>query len=295
MTEVLALEAISKHYGRTQALANVSLAVRAGEVFGVLGPNGSGKTTMLSIVLGAIRQSQGQFRWFGHASSNLARRRIGSLLEAPAFYPWLTGLQNLKVMAAIKGIPASEAEQPLHQVGLWNERNAPYQAYSLGMKQRLGIAAAIMGRPDVLVLDEPTNGVDAQGIAEIRGIIEKFAHQGGSVILASHILDEVEKVCSHVAILKKGKVLKWGSIQDVLATHSWIELGASDLTALEETLRRLYPQVRIEKRGIYLELHGASITPREINAQLHNQGIIVAHLVERRPSLESQYLQVVDH
>ena len=294
MAEVLALESISKRYGRTEALSNVSLTVGAGEVFGVLGPNGSGKTTMLSIVLGATRPSQGQFRWFGKEASAHARRQIGALLELPAFYPWLSGLRNIKIMAAIKGISEGDAEPPLRAVGLWQERNLSYQAYSLGMKQRLGIAAALMGHPKLLVLDEPTNGVDAQGIADIRGIIDQFARQGGTVMLASHILDEVEKVCSHVAILKHGKVLKSGAIHYALATQRWIDLATSDLAALEHALHALYPQARIEKRGEHLELHGAAASPSEINARLCAQGIIVGHMIERLPSLESQYLQVVD-
>lgn len=294
MAEVLSLQSISKQYGRTRALSGVSLTVGAGEVFGVLGPNGSGKTTMLGIALGTVRPSAGTYRWFGQAASGAARRRIGALLEQPAFYPWLSGLANLKVMAAIKRLPPSSADEPLRTVGLWEARDQPYQGYSLGMKQRLGIASTLMGQPEVLVLDEPTNGVDAKGIAEIRAIIDSFARQGGTVILASHILDEVEKVCSHVAILKSGNVLKTGAIRDALATHSWIELGAADLAALERLVRAIEPGARVERRGDLLELHDTKLTPSELNGRLAAQGLVVGHLVKRLPSLESQYLQVVE-
>lgn len=295
MAEVLALQSISKSYGRTQALSRVSITVEAGQVYGILGPNGSGKTTMLAIALGAVAASSGQLRWFGEPPAGRLRRRIGALIEQPAFYPWLSGLANLQVMAAIKKAPASAVEAPLRRVGLWDARNHLYQSYSLGMKQRLGLAATLIGQPQLLVLDEPTNGVDAQGIYEIRALIAEFAQQGGTVILASHILDEVEKVCSHVAILKSGQVVKSGPIQTAFASQSWIEVGATDLSALARHLHHIEAEAKILVRGEILEIHAGRLSPAEINRELVAHGIIVNHLVKRLPSLESQYLQAVEN
>lgn len=295
MAEVLALQSISKSYGRTQALSRVSITVESGQVYGILGPNGSGKTTMLAIALGAVAASAGQLRWFGEPPSGRQRRRIGSLLEQPAFYPWLSAWANLQVIAAIKRVPESAIEAPLRRIGLWEARHQLYQSYSLGMKQRLALAAALIGQPELLVLDEPTNGVDAQGIFDVRALIAEFAQRGGTVILASHILDEVEKVCSHVAILKAGQVVKSGPIHTTFATQAWIEIAAADLTSLEQQLRVIEAQAEITRRGDVLEVRSGNLSAAELNQQLAARGITINHLVKRLPSLETQYLQAVEH
>ena len=293
MTEILVTENLVKAYDRKIAVRRLSLAVGAGQVFGLLGPNGSGKTTTLGMLLGTIRPDSGSFRWFGAGRGARERRRIGSLLEQPSFYPWLSGDANLKVVSAVKKLPASAIEAPLKTVGLWDARMQPFQTYSLGMKQRLAIAAALLGRPDALLLDEPTNGVDAQGIVDIRSIIKEFAKSGGTVILASHLLDEVEKVCTDVAILKDGAIVKAGTTRAILATNGWIEVGASDLEALAVALRTILPDVRVQRGEGCLEVHDSRLTTAEINRRLAESGVIVGHLVQRQPSLESQYLELV--
>lgn len=293
MSSVLAVQNLTKSFGSKRALTGVSLEVGRGQVFGLLGPNGSGKTTTLGIVLGSVHAASGTFRWFDKGASATERRRIGALLEQPTFYPWLCGYDNLCVTAAIKNVARSRIEVALRQVGLWDARRQAFQTYSLGMKQRLGIAAALLGEPEVLVLDEPTNGVDAQGIFEIRSLISEYAAKGGTVVLASHMLDEVEKVCSHVAILKDGAVLKTGTIASVLATRGWIELSATDLNALEGTLKDLLPEARLTRATDLIEVHGATMAPAAINARLAERGVYLGLLMHRQPSLESQYLQLV--
>lgn len=293
MAAILAIDHLAKAYSGKSALKDLSLSVDRGQVFGLLGPNGSGKTTTLGIVLGALRADRGHYVWFGEGSGGRQRRRIGALLEQPSFYPWLTGRQNLAVFAAIKGVSAGEVDQPLKTVGLYEARDKAFEAYSLGMKQRLGIAAALLGKPEVLVLDEPTNGVDAQGIFEIRSLIGSLAAQGITVILASHMLDEVEKVCTHLAILKDGGIVKAGAIATVLSNKSWIEVGAADLGVLERALRELEPAARVVIGTSTLELHGGVLAAGDLNARLLQRGIVLEHLARRHPSLESNYLALV--
>ena len=293
MAEVLSIRNLSKSYKSKPAIRSISFEVGAGQVFGLLGPNGSGKTTTLGIILGAIRKDAGDFSWFASGRSGQQRKRIGALIEQPAFYPWLSGRANLKITAAIRGLPYGGIDAAIAHVGLSEAGEKTFQQYSLGMKQRLGIAAALLGSPDVLVLDEPTNGVDAQGIFEIRNIIKQFAVKGGSVILASHMLDEVEKVCTHTAILKEGNVLRTGPISSVLSTKGWIEVGADSLPELERLVKELYPVARIDRQEGVIALHDVTVGTGELNAQLAKAGIVVTHLVQRHPSLESQYLQLV--
>ncbi len=293
MSQVLSIEGLRKTYDRKLVLKGLSLSVAAGQVFGLLGPNGSGKTTTLGIVLGVVRAGGGRFGWFGSGNGGRERKRIGSLLEQPCFYPWLSGRVNLRVFAAVKGLADASLDEPLATVGLSVAADQAFGTYSLGMKQRLGIAAALLGKPEVLVLDEPTNGVDAQGIFEIREIIMEYGRRGGTVILASHMLDEVEKVCSHVAILKDGEVLKTGTIAAVLSTKGWIEAAAADLSALERRLKEIEPLARVERRGGLLEIYDAQRSPGEINAKLAAEGVVLEHLARKQPSLETQYLQLV--
>lgn len=298
MAEVLSIDNLAKNYGRKAALSDLSFKVGAGEVFGLLGPNGSGKTTTLGIILGAVHAGSGSYRWFQSGTSGRERRRIGALLEQPSFYPWLSGSANLKIFAAVKAVPGESAggsvDQALKTVGLWEARAQSFQTYSLGMKQRLALAATMLGQPECLVLDEPTNGVDAQGIFEIREIIRNYARDGRTVILASHMLDEVEKVCSHVAILKDGKALRTGTIASVLSTKAWLEVSAADPDALAKALAELAPLARIERRSEgYFELHGVALAPAVLNERLTQRGVYLSALAQRQPSLEAQYLQLV--
>ena len=207
---VLTAKNLAKSYGSLAALDGLDLTVEAGQVFGLLGPNGSGKTTLLAVLLDVLHPSGGSFTWFDGTAGEQVRNRIGALLETPNFYPYLNADQNLSMVALIKGMANPPLDSLLDLVQLKERRRSPYKTYSLGMKQRLALAACLVGDPDVLILDEPTNGLDPEGMVEVRNIIQKIAAQGKTIILASHILDEVEKICSHVAIIKKGRLLAIG-------------------------------------------------------------------------------------
>ena len=237
MTKVLTTDNLSKKYGLLKVLNGVSLSVEKGSIFGILGPNGSGKTTTLSILLDVIPQESGSFQWFEEAPNYQNRKRIGALLETPNFYPYLSAEKNLQIAAQIKGIPYTEIEGVLKTVGLFERKNDHFETFSLGMKQRLAIASALLGNPEVLLLDEPTNGLDPQGIAEIRNLIQSVAEKGLTIILASHMLDEVEKVCSHVAIIKKGVLLVQGKVDEILSQEPMVELKAENMDALLVALK----------------------------------------------------------
>jgi ABC-2 type transport system ATP-binding protein len=199
--EVLAINNLSKSYGKVKALDNLNLKIEAGNVYGLLGPNGSGKTTTLGIILGILSSDTGSFKWFDGKYGDNPRKKIGSILETPNFYPYLTASENLEIVRRIKKADKSNFDHLLKKVDLYERRRSKFQTYSLGMKQRLAIASTLIGNPEVLIFDEPTNGLDPQGIAEVRSILKNIASEGKTVILASHILDEVEKICSHVAII----------------------------------------------------------------------------------------------
>ena len=207
METILEISHLYKNYGKIKAVQDLNLQVESGTVFGLLGPNGSGKTTTLGIVLDVVHKTKGEFRWFGMPPTNNSRKKIGAILEAPAFYPYLSAVENLKIVAQIKNTPFDRIELVLEKVGLLDRRNDRFQTYSLGMKQRLAIGSALLSDPLVLLLDEPTNGLDPQGIADVRELILKISAEGKTIILASHLLDEVQKVCSHFAVLNKGQML----------------------------------------------------------------------------------------
>lgn len=206
---ILSVEGVTKFYGSLRALNDVTFRVPEGSVFGIIGPNGSGKTTLLGIVTGILRATAGQTVLFEdlETPANLLRQRIGTLLETPNFYPYLSATDNLAIAARIKGVDKREIDLALNKVGLFERRDSRFNTFSLGMRQRLAIASALLGNPRVLILDEPTNGLDPEGIAEIRELIKELGAQGHTVIMASHLLAEVEKTCTHVAVLKNGRLL----------------------------------------------------------------------------------------
>lgn len=224
---ILTVENLAKDYGAIKALKGVSFSVPKGSVFGILGPNGSGKTTLLGIIMSILKPTSGSYKLFDEAPEDAHRRRIGTLLETPNFYHYLSAVQNLKINAAIKGRGEEGIDEILQIVNLHQRKNSPFSSYSLGMKQRLAIAAALLGDPEVLVFDEPTNGLDPVGIAEIRGLIKELAKKGKTIIMASHLLDEVEKVCSHVAILKQGTLVASGHVDEIFVHDDVVELGVS--------------------------------------------------------------------
>lgn len=295
MEHVLSIDNLNKNYGSLKALKNLSFNIDRGSVFGLLGPNGSGKTTTLGIILGVTHATSGSFSWFGKPLSKETLLRVGAILEQPNIYPYLSAVNNLKVVADIKGTDFNRIDEVLNLVGLYERRNDKYKNFSLGMKQRLAIAAALLNNPEVLVLDEPTNGLDPQGIAHIREIINKIAQTGTTILLASHMLDEVEKVCTHFAVLKKGETLITGAVAEVLGDNTSVELTCDDETKLAEALTKLtYIKSvnRNQNKKFTVTITDKAITGAHINADLYEQGVILSHLNLRKKSLESYFLEV---
>jgi ABC-2 type transport system ATP-binding protein len=294
MNEILSIHGLSKSYKNVKAIRNLDLLIEEGQAYGILGPNGSGKTTTLSIVTGIIRQDAGLFRWFGEAPEASQRKSIGSLIETPHFYPYLNLEKNLKIICDIKGMPYGDIDRVLETAQLAERKRSRFSTLSLGMKQRLGIAAALLGDPRVLVLDEPTNGLDPEGIAEVREIVIQQVQQGKTLILASHILSEVEKICSHVAILKKGELLAEGPVRELLAEDEIIEISCNDNDHLRKKLSgsSLVKEIEAENGLLVLTLED-QVTPAEINRFAFDNNLTVNHLLSRKRSLESQFLELV--
>jgi len=295
---VLSLQGISKSYGRIRALDNLSFDVPEGCIFGVLGPNGSGKTTLLSIVLDVLKADNGQFRWFGNPGSPEQRKKIGSLLETPNFYHYLSAANNLKITHSISGRGgATEIDHVLQKVSLYERRNSRFSSYSLGMKQRLAVAAALLGNPSVLVLDEPTNGLDPVGIAEIRELMLELNRNGHTIIMASHLLDEVEKVCTHVAILKKGTLLTTGPVEDILVDEDIIEISAANPEALVAAMKKwgIAQSVSVKDNRVYLVFPKGTARPDEINRYCFSQGIVLEHLVIKKKRLEAKFFELTNN
>ncbi len=296
MEEVLRVVNLSKSYGRFSAISNVSFSVLRGEVLGLLGPNGSGKTTTLSVVLGAKFPDSGNYEWFGGIKAHGANRRIGTLLEMPYFYPSLSLYNNLRLIAAIRGVSENEVLPALGQVGLAERQASPYYTLSLGMKQRLSLASALMGNPEVLILDEPTNGLDPEGIAEVRQIIRHQALTGKTIILASHILDEVEKVCTSVVILKEGHVAWYGNVDDLASEKQLVSIGADDMRLLAELVEK-NPHIHYEglSKGYLTVSLSSNFSPSDANAWFQQNGVSLSHLEVQKRSLESHFLSIVKY
>jgi len=291
---ILSIKGLSKRYGRIQALDDLSFEVNRGNIFGILGPNGSGKTTTLGIVTSILNKSKGNFTWFGQSPNKSTRKRIGAIIEIPIFYPYLSGYNNLKIVADIKNIEYKDIDRVLEVVGLYERRNSRFRTYSLGMKQRLAIAAALLGNPEVLILDEPTNGLDPQGIAEIRELILKIAKDGITIILASHLLDEVQKICTNVVILKSGKKLFAGKVDEVHGEDASVVIASDNLQELENALKSYKYVKAIHRDGskIIASLH-ENINGYEINKYLFDKGIVISHLSLQKKSLEKQFLELL--
>ncbi|GEM50369.1 ATP-binding cassette domain-containing protein [Empedobacter brevis] len=296
MNKVLEITQLTKKFGSFTAVNNVSFSVEKGNVYGLLGPNGSGKSTTLGMILNVINPTAGSWKWFGKEPDNDSLKKIGAIIESPKFYPYLSAQKNLEIVADIKEADYSKIDEKLELVGLLSRKKDKFQQYSLGMKQRLAIAGALLNDPEVLILDEPTNGLDPQGIIQIRELIIKIAEQGTTIILASHLLDEVEKVCSHVVVLNQGKMLYAGSVDQMNSSFGSIEVSASNMESLEYTLKTFSFVSKVTKENNkLLAVLTEEKDPAEINKTLYEHGIIVNHLVKRRESLEQQFFQLIQN
>lgn len=293
METVLEIKNLSKHYGRIKAVDGLSLNVKRGNVFGILGPNGSGKTTTLGMILDIINPTEGNFLWFGKKSDKNVRKRIGAILEHPIFYPYLTAVQNLRIVCDIKGVPYSRIDEVLNQVGLEERKDWKFRTYSLGMKQRLSIGSALLCDPEVMLLDEPTNGLDPQGIAEIRELIVEIANSGKTILLASHLLDEVQKVCTHFAVLRKGQLIHQGPVDEVDKGHVQIEVKA-DADNLQAVLEGSGMASKVKRElDKYTMTMNNGYTASDVNAYLFKNDITAKHLLLKTRSLEQQFLEIL--
>lgn len=295
---ILTIENLNKIYGKkVHAVNNLSFEIHKGNVYGILGPNGSGKSTTLGIVLNVVNKTSGNFAWFGgQLDTHDALKKVGAIIERPNFYPYMTAEENLRLVCKIKGIPYSKVEEKLTLVGLIERKDSKFKTFSLGMKQRLAIASALLNDPEILILDEPTNGLDPQGIRQIRDLIKIIAAQGTTILLASHLLDEVEKVCSHVVVLQKGVMLYQGTVHGMVANEGFFELEANDMTRLQTEINqhKAVEKTEIEDGKLYVYLH-ENLDSAELNSYLANKGIVLSHLVKRKHSLEEQFLQLTNH
>ena len=294
---ILTVENITKNYGKLKALDRVSFSVPPGTVFGILGPNGSGKTTLLGIIMDVLKATEGDYSWNGQKGSHHQRKKIGTLLETPNFYHYMSAEANLQIAAEIKGRGKDDIPRVLQAVNLYQRKNSKFNTYSLGMKQRLAIASALLGDPDVLVFDEPTNGLDPAGIAEIRDLIQELNRQGKTIIMASHILDEVEKVCTHVAIIQKGVLKMVGSVAEVLSASTTnskvIEAASNDLAALENILKQMNGilNINLSENRLFLTCD-ENITAEQVNKYCFEKGIILNRLNLKVKSLETRFLEI---
>ncbi len=294
METILTLENLTKHFGPIKAVQDLSFTIEKGNVYGILGPNGSGKSTTLGMVLNVVNKTQGNFHWFdGSDSTHNALKKVGAIIERPNFYPFMTASQNLELVCKIKEVSKYKIDEKLELVGLLERKNSKFSTFSLGMKQRLAIASALLNDPEILILDEPTNGLDPQGIHQIREIIKKIAADGTTILLASHLLDEVEKVCTHVVILRQGNKLYSGTVDGMNASHGFFTLKSENQGDLKTALENHpdFASVK-EENGFLIAYLKNPMAPSELNKYLFEKGISLSHLVHRKESLEEQFLQL---
>ena len=292
MSTILTVSNLTKKFGYLTAVKDLSFTIEKGNVYGILGPNGSGKSTTLGIVLNVVNRTKGEFAWFdGSTSTHEALKKVGAIIERPNFYPYMTAIQNLKLVCKIKEVSEQKIEEKLELVGLLDRKNSKFRTYSLGMKQRLAIASALLNDPEILILDEPTNGLDPQGIHQIREIIKKVASQGTTILLASHLLDEVEKGCSHVVILRKGQKLYSGRVDDMMASYGFFELKSGNTDGLLQFLENNDSFGKVtQENGLITAFLKEEMNSEVLNRSLIEKGIVLSHLVKRKESLEEQFL-----
>lgn len=297
MEPILTINHLTKKFGYLTAVKDLSFTINKGNVYGILGPNGSGKSTTLGIVLNVVNKTTGEFQWFnGNLSTHEALKKVGAIIERPNFYPYMTAYENLKLVCKIKEVDYSKIQEKLELVDLWDRKDHKFRTYSLGMKQRLAIASALLNDPEILILDEPTNGLDPQGIHKIRSLIKKIASDGTTILLASHLLDEVEKVCSHVVVLRKGEKLYSGPVDEMISSHGYLELRSNDTDKLIQFLeeKKMFGKVKIEE-GLIVAFLDQPMEAQDINKLMFENGITLSHLVKRKESLEEQFLQLTDN
>ena len=294
METILSLKDLTKKYGALTAVDSLSFTIEKGNVYGILGPNGSGKSTTLGMVLNVVNKTSGEFAWFGgNTETHEALKKVGAIIEHPNFYPYMTAVQNLALVCKIKDVPSDKIEENLEIVNLLDRKDSKFKTFSLGMKQRLAIASALLNDPEILILDEPTNGLDPQGIHQIREIIRKIAAGGTTILLASHLLDEVEKVCSHVVIIRNGKKLYSGPVDAINASHGFFELQAKNMQLLQELLIA-HPGIEnvTVKENVVTAILKEPMEAEAINEYLFEKGLSLSYLVKRKESLEEQFLEL---
>ena len=298
METILSLKNLHKKFGAIHAVNDLSFDIKKGNVYGILGPNGSGKSTTLGIILNVVNKTSGSFSWYdGNLTTHQALKKVGAIIERPNFYPYMTAIQNLELVCKIKGVSFTKIEDKLKIVNLYERRKSKFSTFSLGMKQRLAIASALLNDPEILILDEPTNGLDPQGIHEIRVLIKEIALTGTTILLASHLLDEVEKVCSHVIVIREGAKLYSGTVDEMVASHGLFELKVdADAEKLLELLTKFegISAIKTEDDKFIATLN-RPVSASEINSYLFQNGIVLSHLVKRKPSLEQQFLTLTNN
>lgn len=294
---ILSIKNLDKKYGKIHAVKNLSFDIQKGNVYGILGPNGSGKSTTLGIVLNVVNKTSGSFSWFGgKLETHDALKKVGAIIERPNFYPYMTAKENLELVCKIKSINYKKVEEKLEIVGLSDRKNSKFKTFSLGMKQRLAIASALLNDPEILILDEPTNGLDPQGIHQIRDIIKQIANQGTTILLASHLLDEVEKVCSHVLVLRYGEMLYNGTVEGMTNKSGYFEMVCSDNTLLKKIIIETFETEKIDEQdGKVIVYFKEIISGEKINKNLSEKGVFLSHLVNKKVSLEEQFLKLTNN
>ena len=294
MEKILSVHNLTKKFRRI-AVNNISFDVEKGNVYGLLGPNGSGKSTTFGMLLSTINPTSGDWSWFGKPGTDTdTLKKIGAIIEQPNFYPYLNAEKNLKIVAEIKGTPYERIDEVLEIVGLLPRKKDKFSTYSLGMKQRLSIASALLNNPEVLILDEPTNGLDPEGIIQIREIIMDIAQKGITIIIASHLLDEIEKICSHVIVLKEGTAIYSGSVDGMTSSKGYFELKADQHEELLKILEESQLFTTVKSKGDLITAYiSEDISATDLNKKMVEKGIYLSLLVKKKQSLESQFLELV--
>ena len=296
MNNILSISNLTKKFGYLTAVDDLSFTIKKGNIYGILGPNGSGKSTTLGMILNVVNKTSGHYNWFdGALNTHQALKKVGAIIERPNFYPYMSAYQNLKLVCKIKGVSAEAIDRVLETVGLVERKDSEFRTFSLGMKQRLAIASALLNAPEVLILDEPTNGLDPQGIHQIREIIKGIAQKGTTILLASHLLDEVEKVCTHVVVLRKGKKLYAGRVDEMISSYGFFELKSSETNKLIEFVEK-HPKISHHKQedSLITAFLSAPLSAEDLIQNLFEKRIIVTHFIKRKESLEEQFLQLTD-